>query len=125
MKLLLDTNALLWFVTNHHNLTQTAKQALADPNNQRIVSIVSLWEITIKVSIGKLSIATPFDTFVNQHLAPSQVYLLPIEISHLIKLFQLAAHHRDPFDRLLIAQASADNLTIVSADTAFDAYSVT
>lgn|SRR5262245_38669612 len=108
MKLLLDTHALLWFVSNHPDLSPTAAQLISDPTNQKIVSIVSLWEITIKVSLGRLNLALPLADFINVHLTPGKVQLLQIEVLHLLKLESLPYHHRDPFDRLLAAQALAE-----------------
>lgn len=122
MKLLLDTHALLWFVANHPNLSPTTAQLIADPANQKIVSIVSLWEITIKYSLGRLQLALPLPDFINIHLTPGKVRLLPIEVAHLLTLASLPHHHRDPFDRLLIAQALTENVPMVSADGSFDAY---
>lgn len=124
MNLLLDTNALLWFVTNHSRLSATASQALSNAANQKIVSIASLWEITIKVGLNKLPIALPLDDFINQHLWPSRVLLLPIETSHLLTLSTLPLHHRDPFDRLIAAQALEENLPLVSSDSALDVYGI-
>lgn len=124
MKLLLDTHALLWFVSNHPDLSPTAAQLISDPANQKIVSIVSLWEITIKVSLGRLNLALPLADFINVHLTPSKVQLLQIEVPHLLTLESLSHHHRDPFDRLLAAQALTENARFVSADAAFDLYGV-
>lgn len=124
MKLLLDTHALLWFVSNHPDLSPAAAQLISDPVNQKIVSVVSLWEITIKVSLGRLNLTLPLADFINVHLTPSRVQLLQIEVPHLLTLETLPHHHRDPFDRLLAAQAIAEKVTFVSADAAFDSYSV-
>lgn len=124
MRLLLDTHALLWFVSNHPNLSSHAARIIGDPANQKIVSIVSLWEITIKVSLGRLSLALPLADFINVHLTPSKVQLLQIEIPHLLTLETLLHHHSDPFDRLLAAQALTENISFVSVDAAFDSYGV-
>ena len=124
MRLLLDTHALLWFVSNHPDLSPNAAQLIADPVNKKIVSVVSLWEITIKVSLGRLSLALPLADFINVHLTPSKVQSLQIEVPHLLTLETLPHHHRDPFDRLLAAQALAENVSFISADPAFDSYGV-
>lgn len=124
MRLLLDTHALLWFVSNHPDLSPTAAQLIGDPTNQKIVSVVSLWEITIKVSLGRLNLALPLADFIKTHLTPSKVQLLQIEVPHLLTLEALPHHHRDPFDRLLAAQALAEKVSFVSADAAFDSYGV-
>ena len=122
MRLLLDTHALLWFVSAHPQLSQTAQQAIADPNNQKLVSLVSIWEIAIKYSLGRLDLKMPLEDFVSQHLTPSKVAILPITVPHVLKVASLPHYHRDPFDRLLIAQAMTENVMVVSADSAFDQY---
>lgn len=122
MRLLLDTHALLWFVSADPQLSQTAQQAIADPNNQKLVSVVSIWEIAIKYSLGRLDLKMPLEDFVGQHLTPSKVAILPIAVPHILKVAALPHHHRDPFDRLLIAQAMTENVPLVSADSAFDQY---
>ena len=124
MKVLLDTNALLWFVANDPRLTAAASQTLGDPGKQRVVSSVSLWEITIKLSLNKLQLALSLEDFINQHLWPTRVELLQIEKAHLLTLATLPHHHRDPFDRLLIAQALEENLPLVSSDQALDTYGI-
>lgn len=88
------------------------------------MSVASLWEIAIKVSIGKLTLAQPYDVFVPQQLTDNAIEILPISLAHLGAVSTLPFHHRDPFDRLLIAQATIEQLPIVSVDTAFDLYSV-
>jgi PIN domain nuclease of toxin-antitoxin system len=124
MRLLLDTHAFLWFIGNDPRLSPRAK-ALLESDADSLLSVGSLWEIAVKVSIGKLSLAQPFDIFVAQQLADNEIELLPISLAHLGVVSALALHHRDPFDRLLIAQAMIEQTPIVSADAAFDAYSVT
>ena len=123
MKLLLDTHTFLWFIDDNPRLSQRAK-ALLESDADSLLRVGSLWEISIKVSIGKLSLAQPFDTFVPQQLADNDIEILPISLAHLGVVSTLPFHHRDPFDRLLVAQAMTEQVPIVSADTAFDAYSV-
>jgi PIN domain nuclease of toxin-antitoxin system len=124
MRLLLDTHALLWFVSADPKLSLPAQQAIADPGNQKFVSIVSLWEIAIKHSLGRLDLQMPLADFINQHLTPGKITLLSMSIPHLLKVDLLPHLHRDPFDRLLIAQALTENLLLVSADAAFAQYGV-
>jgi len=124
MRLLLDTHALFWFVTADPQLSLTAQQAIADPNNEKLVSLVSVWEIAIKHSLGRLNLHMSLPDFVRRHLAPKQVTLLQIELPHLLKVATLPHHHRDPFDRLLIAQSMTENISLVSTDAAFDQYGV-
>lgn len=124
MAILLDTNALLWHVAGHPRLSTTAKMWIDDPAQDVVVSIASLWEITIKTSLGKLQLATPLAVFIQQHILRSDVKLLPIEPTHLLTLSTLPHHHRDPFDRLIVAQALEENLPLVSSDNALDVYGI-
>ncbi len=123
MKLLLDTHTFLWFIDDNQRLSARAK-ALLESDADLLLSVASLWELAIKVSIGKLTLAQPYDIFVPQQLRESAVDVLPISPAHLGTVSTLPFHHRDPFDRLLIAQAMIEQLPIVSMDAAFDAYSV-
>src|SRR5947209_2807974 len=123
MRLLLDTHTFLWFIGNDPRLSPRAK-ALLESNADLLLSVGSLREIAIKISIGKFRLAQPFDIFVAQQLADNKIELLPISLAHLGVVSDMSFHLRDPFDRLLIAQAMIEQLPIVSADKAFDAYSV-
>ena len=125
MKLLLDTHTLLWFIAGSQHLSQTARALIEDAANEKFVSIASLWETAIKISIGKMTLATPFEVLFPHQLAINGFELLPIEIKHTSAIISLPFHHRDPFDRILIAQAIEENMSLVSIDTAFDVYSVT
>lgn len=123
MKLLLDTHTFLWFIDDSPRLSSRAK-ALLESDADLLLSAGSLWEISIKVSAGKLALAQSFDVFVPRQLADNDIEMLPISLAHLGVVSTLPFHHRDPFDRLLIAQAMIEQVPIVGADTAFDAYSV-
>jgi PIN domain nuclease of toxin-antitoxin system len=125
MRLLLDTHALLWFVWGHANLSATARSLISDPKNTLLLSAASLWEIAIKVSIGKLTLAGPYDVFMNQAILTTGLGILPIEVRHGAVLVGLPLHHRDPFDRLLVAQAAVEKIPLLSADPVFDAYPIT
>lgn len=122
MKLLLDTHALLWFVWNYPNLSVTALSSITDPNNTLFFSTASIWEIAIKVGIGKLTLADPYDVFMNQAISTTSLTILPIEVRHAAALTTLPHHHGDPFDRMLVAQALVESMPLVSADAVFDAY---
>jgi PIN domain nuclease of toxin-antitoxin system len=122
MRLLLDTHTLLWFVSADPQLSSAAHTMLADPQKRRVVSVVSLWEIAIKHSLGRLPLSLPLADFIAQHVTLSRVQLLPITVPHILKVAQLPHYHSDPFDRLLIAQALAENIPIVSVDGKFDQY---
>ena len=123
--LLLDTHAFLWFVTDDPKLAATAKSAIADANNEILVSPASYWEVAIKVSIGKYTLTAPFETFITRGIKDNDFRILPIEPKHTAALINMPFHHRDPFDRLIIAQAMVENVGVVSADPAFDSYGVT
>ena len=125
MRLLLDTNAFLWFFIGDASLSPPARALIEDESNDKFFSIASLWEIAIKTSVGKLTLSAPFDEIFPAQLSNNGIDLLPIAPTHVSAITTLAFHHRDPFDRLLIAQAKIDQTGIVSADRAFDDYSVT
>jgi PIN domain nuclease of toxin-antitoxin system len=121
MRLLLDTNAFLWWRAASPRLPDGVRDQIGDPANNIIVSIVSCWEIAIKRGIGKLRFLEDFETV----MAEEEFNLLGIEYSHLRSLADLPLHHRDPFDRLLIAQSIAENLPVATDDKVFARYSVT
>ncbi|MGD0412352.1 MAG: type II toxin-antitoxin system VapC family toxin [Verrucomicrobiota bacterium] len=124
MNLLLDTHAFLWFIANDPRLSSRAQSLIQDPGNRRLFSMASLWEIAIKVSLGKLALAQPFDQFIPRQLQLNQIEVLAIELPHVAAVVAMPFHHRDPFDRLMAAQCQIEDLPIVSADPAFDAYSI-
>ena len=115
---------MLWFVEASPNLSDQTREIIDDPATQKVVSIVSLWEIAIKHSLGRLALSLPLDQYIATHLTPGKVELLPIEVPHILTLAQLLWHHRDPFDRILVAQALTENIPIISVDRALDAYGV-
>ena len=124
MKYLLDTHTLLWFLQGDKKLSDKARQLIDNPRNSKFLSIVSLWEIAIKVSLGKLVLNKPFERLFPEQLYFNRIEVLDITVDSLIKLTTLPFHHRDPFDRLIIAQALVEELPIISADAAFDAYQI-
>ena len=124
MRLLLDTHTLLWFLWADPKLSGTAAALIRDPANDVQVSVASCWEIAIKVGTGKLQLGEPSRTYLPRELARNRFDLLPITLDHATAVESLPHHHRDPFDRLLIAQATIENVPLVSADAAFDAYAV-
>ena len=125
MRLLLDTQAFLWFVLNDARLSPTARTLLIDPANELLLSPASYWEIAIKVSIGKYQVPGSFKDFMDRQIAVNQLSILPITVAHATVVASLPFHHRDPFDRLLIAQALTENVPLVSSDAIVDAYGVT
>lgn len=123
IRYLLDTHTFLWFVNNDPSLSSSAKTLLESPVIL-LLSVASLWEIAIKMSLGKLSLPDAFERFVPQQIALNKIQILPIETGHLNVVSSLPFHHKDPFDRLIIAQAIVEKVSIVSIDSVFDGYSV-
>ena len=107
MRLLLDTHVFLWTVTGHAALKPAARK-LISAAEAVYVSAASIWEIAIKVSIGKLTLTSPYDVFMNQAILTTGLSILPVEVRHGAALVALPLHHRDPFDRLLVAQAAVE-----------------
>jgi PIN domain nuclease of toxin-antitoxin system len=124
MRLLLDTHTFLWFFVGDNTLSQTARTLIEDESTEKFFSIASLWEIAIKVSIGKLTLTAPFDDIFPDQLANNGIDVLSITPAHTSAVTTLPFHHRDPFDRLLIAQAIIEQMELVSTDSAFDDYPV-
>ena len=124
MKYLLDTHTLLWFLQGDKKLSDKARQLIDDPRNEKFLSIASLWEIAIKVSLGKLVLNKPFERLFPEQLYFNRIKVLDITVDSLIELTTLPFHHRDPFDRLIIAQALVKDFLIIGADAAFDAYGI-
>jgi PIN domain nuclease of toxin-antitoxin system len=123
MKLLLDTHTFLWFIDDSPLLSAKGK-ALLEADNDLLLSIGSLWEIAIKLCLGKLTVAMPLEVLMTQQLTSNDIDILSITVSHLVTVSALPLHHRDPFDRLIIVQAMVEQMPIVRADPAFDAYPV-
>ena len=124
MTLLLDTHTFLWFCQDDPSLSSSAKTLLEDANHRKLVSMASCWEVAIKVGLGKLELGEPSHIYIPNALARSLFVILPITLEHATAVESLPQFHRDPFDRLLVAQARSEGLPIVSADVAFDAYGV-
>ncbi len=110
MNLLLDSNVLIWLDIDPDSLTTRVRELLIDENNVWVASVVSIWEIQIKLQLGKLLLNLPFPELIENLRVTSNLQLLPIELSHIWALEELPDHHRDPFDRLLIAQEIAAQL---------------
>ena len=124
MKQLLNTHTFLWFVDGNPKLSTRVRGLIEDKTNENIISIVSLWEMSIKYNIGKLQLNSPFNTFVQQEVKESNIKVLNISLEHLNLTATLPLHHRDPFDHLIIAQAMVEDIPVLSIDRAFDAYSI-
>jgi PIN domain nuclease of toxin-antitoxin system len=125
MTLLLDAHAFLWFCQGDPKLSATAKTVIEDPGNRKMLSVASCWETAIKAGLGKLRLGEPSSTYIPAALSRTGIELLPITLAHATSVEALPAHHRDPFDRLLTAQALADGLAVVSNDPLLDPYGIT
>lgn len=124
MNLLLDTHTFLWWVKDSSNLSHNARSLLEDTDNVLYLSIASIWEIAIKLSLNKLEIELPLHEFISKQLNSNDIQELSIQRHHVMKVVEFPFHHRDPFDRLIIAQALIDSMPIVGKDEIFDAYGV-
>ncbi len=125
MRYLLDTHAFLWFLNEDIALSAKATAAIEDLSHTIYLSIASLWEIAIKVKIGKLELPQPFGVFMRRQLEINRrLRLLAISIDHLDITASIPLHHRDPFDRLLIGQALRENLTLITNDSKLSLYPV-
>lgn len=124
MRLLLDTHAFLWFIDGNPRFSTRAREIIEDSGNTRFVSMASVWEIAIKISIRKLILSQPLHSLVREQLLENAFQILDIDTTHVERVALLPFHHRDPFDRMLIAQAVVEQVPIISADTAFDQYPV-
>ena len=125
MRVLLDTHAFLWWVGDDASLSRKARATIGDTSNECFISLVSVWEMAIKLSLGKLKLPEPIERFIPRQVLANGFVQLGIDFRHASKVATLAFHHRDPFDRLLIAQALEEKLPIVTADPMFKRYEVT
>ncbi len=125
MNYLLDTQAFLWIITDNARLSKKAKKCFLDNKNNFYLSIASIWEIAIKISIGKLILKIPLHELIPSECNKNGIRLLEISCEHALKVSTLPFHHRDPFDRLIIVQAIKEHLKIISTDSSFDLYNVT
>lgn len=123
MNLLQDTHTLIWFLEGDSQLSQTARSVIENAENTNFVSIATFWEIAIKSSLGKLETKTPLSNL-KRLVLDNGIEILPITIEHTLLVGELPFHHRDPFDRLLIAQAKLENMPVLSKDEHFDKYGI-
>ena len=124
MKLLLDTCCWLWWLSDTKKLSQQQLEAISDRNNELFLSTASIWEISIKVNNGKLTIPQPLNKLVERECPIDNIKLLEIKPRHAIQAGNLVSHHKDPFDRMIITQANTNNLIIVTSDKIFQKYNV-
>lgn len=125
MRVLLDTHSWYWYIEGDVQLSTTAQKIIQDASNEVFFSPASYWEMAIKISIGKWQLNRPYDDFIDLALNKYGFQILPILPSHTARVIGLPFHHKDPFDRLLVAQALVDGLPIVSNDGALEAYGIT
>ncbi len=124
MRLLLDTNALIWAVLRPWQLSQRALDAISDGDNPVFMSVVNAWEVAIKASLGKLVVPEDIEATIRRGCSDSGFGILPVELRHAFEVRKLPLHHKDPFDRLLVAQARIEGLTLVSIDRQLHAYNL-
>ena len=125
MRVLLDTHAMYWYIEGDSQLSPDARKVIQDASNEILISPASYWEIAIKISIGKWQLNSSYEQFIDIGLNKYGFKILPILPAHTARLIGLPFHHRDPFDRLMLARATEEQIAIVSSDVAFDAYGIT
>jgi PIN domain nuclease of toxin-antitoxin system len=123
MRLLIDTHILIYFLEGSNSLSNSHRQIIADSNNEVLLSIASLWEMAIKISIGKLTLSQSLKDVIKQ-VEIEDFEILPISPEHTLQVSTMPFHHRDPFDRIIIAQCQIETLDIISNDTNFPAYNI-
>lgn len=123
-RLLLDTHTFLWMASDPDRLGSQARSLVRDRRTTLLLSLVSVWELAIKSSLGKLELPSSLGSFLDQQLQATRTVLLDLRLEHLLLVERLPFHHRDPFDRLLAVQAQFENIPILSADSAFDEYAL-
>ena len=124
MRLLLDTHVFLWWISDAPEMSETARTAIANPNNSCYVSVASGWEMAIKSSLGKLKLKKSIERFLTEQMQQNGFLLLNIDLHHVAKVENLPFIHRDPFDRLILSQAKAERMTLVTADQTLSDYGV-
>jgi PIN domain nuclease of toxin-antitoxin system len=122
VRVLLDTHAFLWHLADSAERSEACKDIMADSHNELLLSMGSCWEMAIKQSLGKLGLSLPFGEFLTTALQQNRIDVLPIKTAHLDFVASLQFHHRDPFDRLLVAQALFEGVPLLSCDARLDAY---
>jgi PIN domain nuclease of toxin-antitoxin system len=122
MKLLLDTHIFIWWADAPDKLSSTALSALEDETNDLVLSVASVWEIQIKSQLGKLKLSQPLKELVESQQETNDLKILPVELPHVLALNALPFHHKDPFDRLLVAQSIVEDITLVTADDKLSMY---
>lgn len=124
MRVLFDTHAFLWWINDDKRLSSAARDVISDSQNEVFLSAASGWEIAIKAELGKLKMPTNLEQFIAQQLLDNAIDTLPIQLSHVLHVYTLPLLHRDPFDRLLVAQSQLENLPILTTESQIEQYAV-
>jgi len=124
MMVLLDTHVFLWWIADDRRLSPRASEVIADGRNDLLFSVASGWEIAIKVGLGRIELPSPMERFLIEQLWENHIEVLPIQMSHALHVHALPHHHRDPFDRMLVAQAQLEKLPILSSDRRIAKYDI-
>jgi PIN domain nuclease of toxin-antitoxin system len=124
MRYLLDTHSFLWFIAGDEQMSEKARHLIEDVENDIDLSVRSLWEMSIKMSLGKLTFSRPFSEIIPQQIKQNSIDLMPIAMQDMSRLVDLPFHHRDPFDRLIIVQAMTRNIPVIGDDAEFSNYPV-
>ena len=124
MKILIDTSCWLWSLAEPERLNKKASDLISDPRQALFLSAASSWEIAIKAALGRLQLPESPEKYIPARMAAFNILGLPVEHAHALRVFALPPHHRDPFDRILIAQAQVEGMTILTADRSFESYGV-
>ena len=121
MKYLIDTHTFIWFLKGSEDLSEGSRKIIENEKNEIFISIVSLWEISIKVALGKLKMLAPYETLISE-VYKANMLIISIDFSHTVVQSKLPFYHKDPFDRLIASQALAENMNLLSNDGVFDNY---
>lgn len=124
MRILIDTSTFLWFIGGSRKLSKKAIEIIENFDNELVMSVASLWEIAIKDSIGKLELSEPFEQLIPKEINKNEIEILQIELPHLYEMMKLPLYHKDPFDRLIIAQGIIEQLPVIACDKAFKSYNI-
>lgn len=124
MNVLLDTHAFLWWISDSPKLSALAREVMSDGNNVLYFSAASGWEIAIKAQLGRLQLPNDLESFIPEQLAANNMTVLPVQLHHALHVSMLPRYHRDPFDRILIAQSQVESLPLVTVDAKISRYAV-
>lgn len=124
MRVLLDTHVFMWWINDDARLSEAARELLSDGGNELLFSVASGWEMATKIGLGKLTVTGNLGSFLSERLTENAMEVLPVSLSHAVGVTELPHHHRDPFDRLLMAQASVEGIPLLTADPHLSQYPV-